>query len=269
MARRDWDDDRQRAYRSGWDEGSDFEPRLKSRFDRDPNFERSLRAPFREFGRAGGRELRRDQELERGSRMHFEEERGGYGESPLYESGRYGGSGPRSDYEFGGGGFQRFGDPYGFESGFSRTPEGSYSGASFGRAAGYGRSNWEWNEGRREQSKRGLGPKNYARSDARIHEDICDELTEDPVLDASDIEVKVANGEVTLAGTVETREAKRRAEDDADQIIGVRHVQNNLRVEQPLELRQRETGTVSGTAGGNVTGTVAARTEPAREREKA
>lgn len=39
----------------------------------------------------------------------------------------------------------------------------------------------------------------------------------------------VESGEVTLAGSVEGRRAKRRAEDLADTVSGVRHVQNNLR----------------------------------------
>jgi hypothetical protein len=43
--------------------------------------------------------------------------------------------------------------------------------------------------------------------------------------------VKVSNCEVTLSGTVESREAKRRAEDCADSVSGVRNVQNNLRIQ--------------------------------------
>lgn len=39
----------------------------------------------------------------------------------------------------------------------------------------------------------------------------------------------MAEGEVTLAGSVEDRRAKRRAEDIADGVSGVKHVQNNLR----------------------------------------
>lgn len=82
---------------------------------------------------------------------------------------------------------------------------------------------------RREQDHRGRGPKNYARSDERIREDVNDRLTEDVWLDASEIDVSVAEGEVSLIGTVEDRRAKRRAEDIADGVSGVKHVQNNLR----------------------------------------
>lgn len=78
---------------------------------------------------------------------------------------------------------------------------------------------------------RGRGPKNYTRSDDRIREDVNDRLTEDPFINASEIEVAVSSGEVTLTGTVDSREEKRRAEDLADQVSGAKHVQNNLRVQ--------------------------------------
>lgn len=82
---------------------------------------------------------------------------------------------------------------------------------------------------RRELDHRGRGPKSYIRSDERIREDVNDRLTEDVWIDASEIEVSVADGEVTLSGTVEDRRSKRRAEDVADDVTGVKHVQNNLR----------------------------------------
>ncbi len=44
------------------------------------------------------------------------------------------------------------------------------------------------------------------------------------------IHVTVASREVTLSGLVESREARRRAEDLAEAVSGVAHVQNNLRV---------------------------------------
>ena len=94
---------------------------------------------------------------------------------------------------------------------------------------------------------RGRGPRNYRRSDARIQEDVAERLTDDPYLDASGIEVTVRDAEVTLAGTVNGRFAKRRAEDLADSVMGVAHVQNNLRVR-----RQEDGGPVSigpGTSG--------------------
>ncbi len=78
---------------------------------------------------------------------------------------------------------------------------------------------------------RGRGPKGYRRSDERILHDINDRLTDDPYLDASEIEVSVLDGEATLAGFVFRREDKRRAEDLAERASGVTHVQNNLRLQ--------------------------------------
>lgn len=77
---------------------------------------------------------------------------------------------------------------------------------------------------------RGKGPKDYRRSDERIREDTCDRLADDGNLDASQIEVSVKDAEVTLNGQVDSRNAKRRAEDCVDSVSGVTHCQNNLRV---------------------------------------
>ena len=94
----------------------------------------------------------------------------------------------------------------------------------------------------------GKGPKNYKRSDARIHEDVNDRLMEDPYLDASDIEVDVKDGEVTLTGTVYDRRAKRHAEDVVERVSGVGHVQNNLRA---IATGGRTTGMVRDISDGD------------------
>jgi hypothetical protein len=78
----------------------------------------------------------------------------------------------------------------------------------------------------------GRGPKGYTRSDDRIREDVNDRLTDDWRLDATNIDVRVANGEVTLDGSVESREDKHRAEHLVENLSGVRHVQNNLRIDE-------------------------------------
>ena len=85
-----------------------------------------------------------------------------------------------------------------------------------------------WNEGRGQFS--GRGPKGYQRSDDRIREDVCDRLADDPHIDASDIEIAVSNGEVTLTGFVRDRHDKRHAEDVTEHVSGVREVNNSLRV---------------------------------------
>jgi len=78
----------------------------------------------------------------------------------------------------------------------------------------------------------GRGPKGYQRSDDRIREDVNERLTDHPHIDASEIEVQVKNGEVTLSGTVDERQAKRLAEDIAESVSGVREVHNQIRVQQ-------------------------------------
>jgi osmotically-inducible protein OsmY len=101
----------------------------------------------------------------------------------------------------------------------------------------------------RQRSHYGRGPRGFTRSDDRIREDVCERLTYDWSVDASDIEVNVSKGEVTLTGSVESRHSRRRAEDIVEDVPGVRHVQNNLRVKEATE------GTTGTTAGATSTKT--------------
>ncbi|SFZ81281.1 Osmotically-inducible protein OsmY, contains BON domain [Devosia enhydra] len=111
---------------------------------------------------------------------------------------------------------------------------------------------------RREMDKghSGKGPKGYARSDDRIREDINDRLTYDRHIDASNISVEVKDGEVTLSGTIGDRADKRHAEDIAEGISGVKHVQNNLRVAQPT--RPGESVAAAGERSNSTTGSYVA-----------
>ena len=85
--------------------------------------------------------------------------------------------------------------------------------------------------GRNSGGFSGKGPKGYERSDDRIKEQVCDFLADDDHIDASEIEVNVQKGEVTLTGTVSERFAKRHAEDLVEGIKGVRDVHNQIRVQ--------------------------------------
>jgi hypothetical protein len=89
----------------------------------------------------------------------------------------------------------------------------------------------------------GRGPRGYVRSDSRIHEEVCERLSDAGDLDAGGIEVRVEGGEVTLEGTVPDRSSKRLAEDIAESVRGVRETHNRLRV------GSREIGTSSGEQG--------------------
>jgi hypothetical protein len=90
----------------------------------------------------------------------------------------------------------------------------------------------------------GRGPKDYTRSDQRIREDVCDRLSWNDEVDATEISVLVADGEVTLEGTVETRHMKRLSEDLAESVPGVIDVHNRIRVTKPMltELKEKLSG---------------------------
>lgn len=77
----------------------------------------------------------------------------------------------------------------------------------------------------------GKGPKGFKRSDERIREEVSEALFRDNAVDASEVEVNVRDGEVTLSGTVEDRRMKRLAEDCAESVSGVNEVRNEIRVQ--------------------------------------
>lgn len=87
---------------------------------------------------------------------------------------------------------------------------------------------------RMEGPHKGKGPKGYVRSDEKIQDEINDKLYHDSHVDASEIEVSVNAGDVTLTGTVNDKSTKRRAEDLAEQITGVQDVTNNLKVTRTI-----------------------------------
>lgn len=173
-------------------------------------------------------------------RRYGQQERGGYGSeygdyggsgygADSYGGGAYGASSYRGDYDRNRRGSEQGGRDTGFGAGGAyRQGYGGQRVESGGMFGGY-----EGNTG----EHRGRGPKNYTRSDDRIREDVHDRLTDDAWLDASHIDVQVKDGEVTLSGTVEDRRDKRRAEDLVDDCSGVKHVQNNLRIENRDDTR--------------------------------
>lgn len=160
--------------------------------------------------------------------------------------------------DYGSGYGSGYGNRYGSESGYGRMSREGKRENMFRGEGRYGREgrnqdrNW-WErtrdevsswfgdddaERRREMDRyneggyRGKGPKTYHRSEERIKEDVCDRLTDDDMLDASDIEIEVHSDEVVLTGRVDNRMQKRRAEDLVESVSGVRNVENRLRVGQ-------------------------------------
>ena len=79
---------------------------------------------------------------------------------------------------------------------------------------------------------RGRGPKGYHRSDERVAERVAEALHDDGLVDAREIEVDVADGDVTLSGRVRSRRQKHRAENLAARAAGRADVDNRLRVGQ-------------------------------------
>lgn len=221
---RDWrdDEDRFREYRGGeryGERGGEWRDRERWMREREPgrDWERDpARADF-------GREYR----PEAGGRFG---ERGGWrGESMTYGSGAYPERGygrEREDWRHRGEGWQ-----YGPEreaGAFERLREGF-------------------------RKLTGRGPKGYRRSDERVHDEVCERMARSG-MNATDIEVEVENGEVTLSGYAESREDKRRLEDLAEDVFGVDEVHNHVRIR-----RGEQMGTsTSMTAGTGTTGTGAA-----------
>jgi hypothetical protein len=103
-------------------------------------------------------------------------------------------------------------------------------GGPYGRER-YGAREWSSTEGWRVPGPfSGRGPRGYQRSDQRIEEELHERLTAHGLIDATDVQCRVASGEVTLTGFVNSRQARRAAEDVAEDIYGVRQVSNQLRV---------------------------------------
>lgn len=218
-----------------------------------------------EWRRGRGDENRVGERAEHGSGQN-ERSRGWYGrgQAGMYGSGSTGGGyvggygsssyGGSTGTDYGGGGYVGGGSEGG---GY-----GGYTGGGYGSSGNYGSNQQRGFGGGRSQGYRGSdfrgagstlgstggyagrGPKGYSRSDDRIREDVCDRLSADDDVDASEIEVTVKDGEVTLTGSVQTRSMKHQAEDLADDVLGVKDVHNNLRVAKGLltEIKDKLSG---------------------------
>jgi osmotically-inducible protein OsmY len=162
---------------------------------------------------------------------------GSYGQSG-YGHGGYGQYGQGGYGQYGQGGYGQYGGyqgQYGYQGGYGQS---GYGQGGFGQG-GYGQSDYE-RFGPRAISYTavvygrftGRGPKGYRRSDDRIREEVSEELTRHPEIDASEIEVKAESGEVTLTGKVGDRHQKRLAEDIAERCSGVNDVHNQLKVDK-------------------------------------
>jgi osmotically-inducible protein OsmY len=210
--------------------------------DRNRGMGREEQRSYADYGGDDDQDRQRNQGGYRGEGGY-----GGQGYGGMSGQGGYGGqgSGGMSGQGYGG---QSYGEPrYGGQGYGGMSSQGggqSYGGSERGYGQ-QGRMGGQWGGGQMggqmggatalqrmsEGEYRGRGPKNYSRADDRIREDVNDRLTDDAWIDATEIEIQVSSGEVILAGTVNSREDKRRAEDVAEAVSGVKNVQNNLRVQ--------------------------------------
>lgn len=148
---------------------------------------------------------------------------------------------------------------YGY-GGEGRSQSGAETGSHHGHqhgGSGFSQASARWERAYAAQgqgSHRGRGPRGYARSDERILEDVSERLCDDPIVDATDIEVRCNQGCVVLEGKVPTRWMKHRAEDIADSASGVKDVDNRIRVvaEEPASQGDFDTSRTTSHASGVV-----------------
>jgi osmotically-inducible protein OsmY len=170
-----------------------------------------------------------------GSQQGYGGSQQGYGSSGQSRQASYGRSqyGQRAQGGYGGGsessqGRQDYGRQYESQSFDQPYPQGFQD--SYGpsqRATRYG-SGREGSAGFGSHS--GKGPKGYTRSDERLKEIICEKLTDDPDIDASEISVDVTSQVVKLTGTVDDRSTKYEVEELIERCGGVKDIDNQLRV---------------------------------------
>jgi osmotically-inducible protein OsmY/flavin-binding protein dodecin len=205
---------------------------------------------------------------------------GQYGRESM-GGGQYGGGqyGQYGGGQYGGG--QQGGSQYTRDFGGQFSQFGQYGGSQYGQ---YGRGREDYGQRRYGQGMQGMNewdqnrpdfgeqvsqfggamagrmrrmfrsPKGYKRSDERIREDVCDQLAQDGQLDPSEMEVSVANGEVTLSGTVPQRYMKWHAEQIIDNIGGVNEIHNQLRVQRGDMSSQQGNMQTGGTTASSTTG---------------
>jgi hypothetical protein len=236
----EWDERHEQSRNRGW-EGSS----LSNYGDRDRRERENY--PSNRYGNDDNRGGPHD--------FRSERERGGFVSRTPYMG--------EAPHEGRGGGYAQ-----GNEGGYGSSPTGATWGAS--EAARHrigGLTDSAAESARRVQQRAaaqgihaGRGPKNYQRSDERITDEICERLTRDPEVDATNIEIAVQSGLVTLSGIVGDRQSKRAAEDLANDVWGVKDVQNQIKVQRADLLTSTDANQSSGQNTAPVVGHSAAAT---------
>jgi len=96
----------------------------------------------------------------------------------------------------------------------------------------YGQSGYGHSSDGKNSYGTGQHPDAAKPSDQRIQALVSERLSEDPDIDAGDINVQVSGGRVTLDGTVDSERTRDLVSGVAGQ-FGVEEVHNNLRIRQP------------------------------------
>jgi osmotically-inducible protein OsmY len=260
-----WRDDDYAAQQSGW--------QSDERYDRERGMGRDYRAPSAEsyrherFGTAGygparyapggGRSFSSFTGNDYGG-ADFSGAAGTYGRESAAGRGGYG-SGSWGAGNYGAGSWLGANHGEWRDRDFSHDrgyPRGRRDERGFLERAGDEVASWFGDEDaarRRAQDHRGRGPIGYMRTDERIREDASERLTDDWAVDARNIELSVSKGEITLNGTVSSRDQKRRAEDLVEDLSGVKHVQNNLRVDEGSAWDRNNSGDTTGSSAAKTT----------------
>jgi hypothetical protein len=226
----------------------DYEREQQHRGRRDFDYERGRP------GDAGRRDFGREGEFQGGYERERFGQRGDFGRQGwTSQQGGYGREG-----QYGGYGQQGWSGQHG-EFGREGQYQGDYGRSGYGRESyggGYGgfapRSTWSYTEMWIIPGPfTGRGPKGFQRSDERIKEEVCERLTQHGQLDASEIEVQVNGGVVTLTGAVDHRQAKRMAEDTVEGVSGVKDVHNQIRVNHGQMGQMGSAGQMGSIGGGS------------------
>jgi osmotically-inducible protein OsmY len=151
---------------------------------------------------------------------------GSSGSSEMYAGSRYGAQG----------GYDR---PYGpvssSQRAFGQDYREQFAEQRYGRNPEFG---YGYESNSHSATFRGRGPKGYERSDDRLREIICERLTDDPRIDATDVHIEVKDKIVKLTGTVSNRRSKYEIEDVVERCGGVKDIDNQVRVRSGTGMTQ-------------------------------
>ena len=81
-----------------------------------------------------------------------------------------------------------------------------------------------------QQKHKGVGPAGYDRSDEDVQAAVNEALTDDAMLDPTNVIVSVRDGVVTLEGSVVNDASRSRAEECAMSVHGAHRCDNNIKV---------------------------------------